>query len=232
MRQFLSTESLMATLRVGRVVWSMGAALVFPVAALSAQECMGGLAVSNMRNAVGGTIAGAGAQRIVLAAYERLGSRLQLGAQAGVRGTSFGSTDARAVGASASWRAGPAAEKGLRACPYVQAAWQDGPANQGYNLHQVQGAAGLSVGRALSAGSLTLVPFARLGVLHLRNTSGFEGQRTTLSRSLGETGVGVGLRFGQQFMLTPAISRPFAAGSQPGAPEPTYSMAFRFGFGR
>jgi hypothetical protein len=217
---------------VTRVVWAVSAALAFPLTVLSAQECLGGLAVSNMRHAVGGTMAGAGAQRMSVAAYERLGSRLQLGAQAGVSGTSFGSTDARMVGASASWRPGAAAETGLRACPYVQAAWQDGPDNGGYNMRQLQGAAGLSVGRALSAGSVTLVPFARLGVLHLRNTSGFEGQRATFSRSLGETSVGLGLRFGQQFMLTPAFSRPFAAGSQPGAAEPTYSLQVRFGFGR
>jgi hypothetical protein len=217
---------------VTRVVCAVSAALAFPMTVLSAQECLGGLAVSNMGHAVGGTMAGAGAQRMSVAAYERLGSRLQLGAQAGVSGTSFGSTDARLVGASASWRPGAAAETGLRACPYVQAAWQDGPDNSGFNLRQLQGAAGVSMGRALSAGSLTLVPFARLGVLYLRNTSGFAGQRATFSRSVGETGVGLGLRFGQQFMLTPAVSRPFAAGSQPGAPEPTYSLSLRFGFGR
>jgi len=215
-----------------RVVGAVCAALLFPVSIAAAQECLGGLAVSTMRHAVGGTMAGAGAQRMSVAAYERLGSRLQLGAQAGVSGTSFGSTDARLVAASASWRPGAAAETGLRACPYVQAAWQDGPDNTGFNLRQLQGAAGVSMGRALSAGSLTLVPFARLGVLHLRNTSGFAGQRATFSRSFGETGVGLGLRFGQQFMLTPAFSRPFAAGSQPGAAEPTYSLQLRFGFGR
>lgn len=216
-----------------RVVGAVAAALMLPMFALSAQECLGGLAVSNMRNAVGGTIAGAGAQRIVLAAYERLGSRLQLGAQAGVRGTSFGSTDARAVGASASWRAGPAAETGLRACPYVQAAWQQGPSDGRFESRQLQGGAGVSVGRALSLSSqFALVPFARLGVLHLRETGGFAGQTSTISRNVGEAGVGVGLRFGQQVMLTPMFSRPFATGGRLGVAEPTYSMALRFGFGR
>ena len=223
----------MATLRVGRVVWSMGAALVFPVAALSAQECMGGLSAQAMSHAVGGTMAGAGSQRMAVAGYERLGSRLQLGAQAGFVGTSFGSTDAQLFAASASWRPGAASETGLRACPYVQAAWQQGPSDGRFESRQLQGGAGVSVGRALSLSPrFALVPFARLGVLHLRETSGFAGQTGTISRNVGETGVGVGLRFGQQVMLTPMFNRPFATGGRLGVAEPTYSMALRFGFGR
>lgn len=216
-----------------RVMGAVAAALLLPMFALSAQECMGGLSAQAMSHAVGGTMAGAGSQRMAVAGYERLGSRVQLGAQAGFVGTSFGSTDAQLFAASASWRPGAASETGLRACPYVQAAWQQGPSDGRFESRQLQGGAGVSVGRALSfSPQFALVPFARLGVLHLRETSGFAGQTGTISRNVGEAGVGVGLRFGQQVMLTPMFNRPFATGGRLGVAEPTYSMALRFGFGR
>ncbi|MCU0616456.1 MAG: hypothetical protein MUD17_05110 [Gemmatimonadaceae bacterium] len=200
-----------------------------PMASASAQECVGGLALGTASSAVGGAFAGAGADRSTVAAYERLGARIQLGAHAGLLGTSFTSTSVQLAGVSANWRPGAMAESGLRACPYVRATWLNGPDEGRFPSRQLQGATGLSVGHAVPVGAgLTLVPFGRLGVLHLRERSGL----SDVSRNVGEAGLGVGLRFGSGLVVTPFVQRPFATGTRVGAAEPTYSLSIRLGLGR
>lgn len=217
----------------GRVRLSLAVAgcilVALPSASVSAQECVGGLALGAAGSAVGGSLAGAGAHRSTVAAYERLGARLQLGAQAGILGTSFTSTTVQLAGVSASWRPGAMKEAGLRACPYMRATWLNGPNDGRFPSRQLQGATGVSVGQAVPVGArLTLVPFGRLGVLHLRERSDV----SDVSSSVGEAGVGVGLRLGSRLVVTPFAQRPFATGSRAGAAEPTYSLSIRLGLGR
>ncbi len=204
--------------------------LILPFTAAEAQECMGGLAVGDIAQVVGVSAAGAGAQRVMVASYERLGNQFQLATQAGFSGTSLGSTDATVFSSQVSWRPGEKGETGVRACPYLRGTLRNGPSDDRYALRQIEGAAGLSLGRTLSAGTITVAPFAHLGVLHLRERSRFDGQTGDLSRNIGESGVGVGLRFSDRLMVTPSYRRPFGAGSPLGAAEPTYSLTMRFGF--
>lgn len=59
----------MTDARRARVMGAAAAALMLPMFALSAQECMGGLSAQAMSHAVGGTMAGAGSQRMAETTY-------------------------------------------------------------------------------------------------------------------------------------------------------------------